>query len=73
MKRALTMLLASLLLMGCLTGCGNSNTPDKSNSNSTPSNSSTPTPAGNKELEGEITFWHAWCSHSGGIQTFAHW
>jgi len=59
MKRALTLLLASLMLVGCLTGCGNSNNSDKSNSGGAPGNSSTTPPAENKELEGEITFWHS--------------
>ena len=59
MKKALTLLLASMMLVGCLTGCGNSSSTDKSNPSSTPSNSSTPAPAGNQELEGEITFWHS--------------
>ena len=59
MKRALTLLLASLMLVGCLTGCGNSNNSDKSNSGGAPGNSSTTPPAENKELEGEITFWQS--------------
>lgn len=60
MKRALSVLLASLTLAGCLAGCGNSgsgsspDTPNSGAASSTPVNSSAP-----QELEGEITFWHS--------------
>ena len=59
MKRALTLLLASLMLMGCLTSCGSSSNPDKPNPGSTSGNSGTSAPTGDQELEGEITFWHS--------------
>lgn len=62
MKRALALILASLMLVSCLAGCGNSSNSDKPGTSNPSSGSVTTTPSGSsgpQELEGEITFWHS--------------
>lgn len=63
MKKAISLLLASLMLAACLVGCGStastppSEAPESQQPNTTTSGQ--PTDAQTGELEGEITFWHS--------------
>ena len=59
MKRALAMLLASVMLVGCLAGCGGPSSSTTSTPDSPTSATSTSNSGDNQELEGEITFWHS--------------
>ena len=63
MKKALSLLLASVMLLTCLAACGNSSTPS-GNSDTPPATAQTggapETGSGEPAaLEGEITFWHS--------------
>lgn len=59
MKRALAMLLASVMLVGCLAGCGGPTSSTTSTPESPTSATSTSNSGDDQELEGEITFWHS--------------
>lgn len=59
MKRALAMLLASVMLVGCLAGCGGPTSSTTSTPDSPTSATSTSNSGEDQELEGEITFWHS--------------
>ena len=57
MKKAISLLLAAVMAVTCLAGCG---TPSSPSTDSDISSSGTPAPStSSKELEGEITFWHS--------------
>ena len=55
MKKAISLLLAAVMAVTCLAGCG---TPSSPSTDSDISSSGTPSTS-SKELEGEITFWHS--------------
>lgn len=57
MKKAISLLLAAVMAITCLAGCGNPSSPS-TDSNISSSGTSTPSTS-SKELEGEITFWHS--------------
>lgn len=62
MKKVLAMLLAALMLVGCLTACNSEKNPDAPTNppaNSDPAKADAPNPPADQELEGEITFWHS--------------
>lgn len=63
-KKLICLLLASIMLLSLLAGCGsknNSSTTDKPNNSQSETNnpSESKDPAAPEELEGEITFWHS--------------